>query len=360
MDDIAKRLGISSTALYRHFPNKYALFREELLRLSGLIAGTTALAEADGSPRERIDQLLDAVIAMTIANRATVRLTRWERRYLEPDDYHQLIEELTGPIRLMRALVAQVRPELSGHDRAVRAVAIFALTSSIGDHHVKVSSEVLAPLLHSASWAIIDADLTTPESATPEISETSSDAPLFRQEQLLRAAVTLFHERGYPNVSMEDIAGAANLVAASAVYRYYRGKSDLLATAFRRAAERASAAITAATSTERPPEAALAELIDGYVRDCFAERALTFVYYTEFGNVDAADQVTLRQMQQAVVTEWAALVVKARPELTMSEARVLVHACFSLVVDLGWIFRDTGICKRGKVIRILEAVAYRP
>src|SRR5687768_11778420 len=39
MDDIARRLDISSTALYRHFPSKYALFREELLRLSGIAVG---------------------------------------------------------------------------------------------------------------------------------------------------------------------------------------------------------------------------------------------------------------------------------------------------------------------------------
>lgn len=29
MEDIASRLDISSTALYRHYPSKYALFREE-------------------------------------------------------------------------------------------------------------------------------------------------------------------------------------------------------------------------------------------------------------------------------------------------------------------------------------------
>nr|WP_084503342.1 TetR family transcriptional regulator [Nocardia salmonicida] len=358
MDDIAKRLDISPTALYRHFPSKYALFREELFRLAGLMVRAAELPEdaEKWSPRERVDHFLDSMITMTITNRTTVGLARWDRRYLEPADYELFIAEFTASIRVLRVLIGQVRPELSGHDRAVRAVSIFALTSSIGDHHVSVPAQTLAALLRSACWAVIDADLTPPRICADE-TKPDADPQLFKHEQLLRAAVTLFHERGYPNVSMEDIAVAANLSAASAIYRYYRGKSDLLSSAFWLAADRVSTAITPAVLAADTPGEALGVLIDLYVRDSFAERALAFVYYAEFGHIDPADQIALRHLQQLIITEWAELVVGARPQLTMGEARILVHACFSLVVDLVRIFGDGGICPQEKVIRLLETVA---
>ncbi|MFD3745322.1 TetR/AcrR family transcriptional regulator [Nocardia sp. NPDC058633] len=357
MDDIARRLEISSTALYRHFPSKYALFREELLRLSGLALSAVELPDdaVDWSPRERLDHVLDAIVVLTITNRPTVALARWERRYLEPADFAEFTGQFTTAIAAVRALIRDVHPELDGYDRVIRAVSLFAVVSSIGDHHATVSAKALAPLLKATSWALIDADLTSEPSAAQ--TRRAADRPQpFKHELLLRKAVELFHERGYPNVSMEDIAVAADLSAASAVYRYYRSKSDLLAAAFRRAADQVSGAITPAVAAADTPAEALGTLIDLYVAGSFDERALTFVYYAEFTHVDQADQVTLRHLQQLIITEWAKLVAQARPELSIGEARILVHAAFSLVVDLGRTFGDDGICPQETVIRLLQTI----
>ncbi|MFF2082935.1 TetR/AcrR family transcriptional regulator [Nocardia sp. NPDC058176] len=357
MDDIARRLDISSTALYRHFPSKYALFREELLRLSGLALSATELpdAAADWAPRDRVDHVLDAIIGLTIANRPTAALVRWERRYLEPADFDELNNQFTAAIAALRGLIGEVRPELGRRDSAIRAVSIFAVVSSIGDHHATVPAKALAPLLKATSWALIDADLTSPGTAARASSVEERYQP-FKHDLLLRKAVELFHERGYPNVSVEDIAVAADLSAASAVYRYYRSKSDLLVAAFRRAGDRVAAAIPRAVADADTADEALGTLIDLYVAGSFDERALTFVYYAEFGHVDHADQVTLRHLQQLVITEWAKLVVAARPELSLGEARILVHAAFSLVVDLGRAFDDERICPQDTVVQLLETI----
>ncbi|MFD6455531.1 TetR/AcrR family transcriptional regulator [Nocardia sp. NPDC055165] len=357
MDDIARRLDISSTALYRHFPSKYALFREELLRLSGIAVGAVELpAEAvDWEPRRRVDHVLDAIIGLTIANRPTVALARWERRYLEPADLQEFTDQFAAAIATLRKLIGEVRPELDGRDRAVRAVSIFAVASSIGDHHATIPVKALARLLHATSWTLIDADLSGHDSTKTAGSRGEQPQP-FKHDLLLGKAVELFHERGYPNVSMEDIAAAADLSAASAVYRYYRSKSDLLVAAFRRAADRVSGAIAPATAAADTPAEALGTLIELYVSGSFAERALTFVYYAEFSHVDQPDQVTLRHLQQLIITEWAKLVVEARPDLSIGEARILVHAAFSLVVDLGRTFGDHGISPQETVIRLLETI----
>ncbi|MEV0461724.1 TetR/AcrR family transcriptional regulator [Nocardia tengchongensis] len=360
MEDIATRLGISSAALYRHYPSKYALFREELLRLSRLTAEAATLPEdSEGlSARERLNRVLDRMIAETIANRATVTLVRWERRYLDDTDRQILEEQFIVALTTLRALIADVRPELDGHDRAVRAVSMLSVISSIGDHHATLPAKSLTALLHSACDAILDTELP-PEGTVTEAPRAAEIPRSFKHELLLKKAVELFHQRGYPNVSVEDIAAAADLSAASAVYRYYRSKGDLLAAAFRRAADRVSGAIGPAVASSSSPAEALRTLVDLYVAGSFAERELTFVYYAEFGHVSAEERTMLRNVQRLIVAEWVRLLVAVRPELSEAEARILVQAGFGLVVDLGREFGGhASICPQPRVIRLMEVTLF--
>lgn len=152
---------------------------------------------------------------------------------------------------------------------------------------------------------------------------------------------------------------AAELSAASAVYRYYRSKSDLLAAAFRRAADRMAGAIGPATTSSSSPAEALSKLIDIYVTSCFAERELTYVYYAEIGHVPAEERTMLRNIQRLVIAEWVKLLVEVRPQLTQAQARILVQAAFALVVDLGRVFGDEDrSCPQDRVIRLLEVTLF--
>lgn len=54
-----------------------------------------------------------------------------------------------------------------------------------------------------------------------------------RQSQLLDIALKLFAERGVENVSMKDLAAAAN-VAQGLIYHYFRSKDELLVAVFQR------------------------------------------------------------------------------------------------------------------------------
>ncbi|RMI30319.1 TetR family transcriptional regulator [Nocardia stercoris] len=359
MEDIAGRLGISSAALYRHYPSKYALFREELQRLAEVNLAATVLPEeaAAWTPQQRIDHVLSATIATMLANRTTVALARWEQRYLERADRKAMDEQFAAATTALRRLIGELRPELDGHDRAVRAVAIFSVISSIGDHHTTIPAKPLTQLLKSTSWALIRTDLPAVDS-TPEPPPPVEIPESFKHELLLKKAVDLFKDRGYANVSMEDIASAADLSAASAVYRYYRSKSTLLAAAFRRAGDRVSGAIGPAVAAASTPADALSTLIELYVAGSFEDRALTYVYYSEFSHVDPEDRATLRHLQHQVVAEWAKLVVAVRPELTIGQARILVHAAFGLVIGLGRVFGDDGICPQPRVVQLLGVTLF--
>lgn len=360
MEDIAARLGISSAALYRHYPSKYALFREELLRLGQLtIDSVTPPPDSEGlTPQERLDVVLDKVIAETIANRATVTLVRWEQRYLDEPDRQTLADQFAAALATLRGLIADVRPELDEHERAVRAVAILSVISSVGDHHAALPVKPLTALLHSTALTLVTAELPPP-GIDADVQRATEIPQSFKHELLLKKAVELFHQRGYPNVSVEDIASAADLSAASAVYRYYRSKGDLLAAAFRRAADRVSGAIGPAVASSSSPAEALSKLIDLYVAGSFAERELTFVYYAEFGHVSAEERTMLRNVQRLIVAEWVRLLVAVRSDLSDGEARILVHAGFGLVVDMGRVFGENQrICPQERVIRLMQITLF--
>ncbi|WP_328406495.1 TetR/AcrR family transcriptional regulator [Nocardia sp. NBC_00403] len=361
MEDIASRLDITSTALYRHYPSKYALFREEALRLGGLSEEAVTLpAELCERPaEERLGHILDALIAASIANRRSAALLRWQNRYLEDVDRQILIDQLTATDTVVRALLAETRPELDSADRAVLAAAAMSVIGSISDHHVSVPVRPLTTLLRAACRSVTTCELP-PLNSTDTEAVGASEIPLtFKHELLLKRAVELFHERGYPNVSVEDIATAAGLPASSAVYRFYRSKGDILAAAFRRAADRVSAAIGPAIAASDSPEQALTTLIELYVTGSFAERDLTFVYYAEISNVPAAARTVLRNIQRLNVEEWAKLLAAVRPELTAAEARLLVHAALALVVDLGqWLGPDNPVCSRRRVIHLMQIILF--
>ncbi|WP_405178329.1 TetR family transcriptional regulator [Nocardia sp. NBC_01377] len=358
MEDIASRLDISSTALYRHYPSKYALFREETLRLGTLGVETVRIPDelAGTPPERRLDYVIDTMIAQCLANRRSAALLRWQSRYLEPEDNRVLSGQLIRVHTVVRDLLVELRPELRGDERAVLAAAALSVVGSVSDHHVSVPARALTTLLRSAGHAVIGTDLPglDAEAETPGATEI----PLtFKHELLLKRAIELFHEHGYPQVSVEDIAHAAGLPASSAVYRFYRSKGDILAAAFRRAAERVSAAIGPAIAASDGPEQALTTLIELYVRGSFAERALTFVYYAEISNVPPEDRTVLRNIQRLNVEEWAKLVGGIRPELSAAEARVLVHAALALVVDLGrWHGADNPICTPARVIWLMQVI----
>ncbi|CAM3972933.1 TetR/AcrR family transcriptional regulator [Nocardia ninae] len=358
MEDIASGLGISSAALYRHYPSKYALFREELLRVGRAMTEAVELpAEAAAwSPDQRLRHVLDALITVTIENRPTITLVRWEGRYLEPDDVTTLDDQQLTVLGALGSQLAELRPELTEDDTRVLRMALLSTITSIADHHATLPAKSLARLLGSACQPIVGAQLPAEQPAEPLQVVEIPDS--FKHELLLRKAVELFHERGYPNVSVEDIATAAGLSAASAVYRFYRGKSDLLAAAFRRAAERVSGAVGPAVANAASPEGALTTLIDQYVAGSFAERALTYVYFTEFQHVPAEERAVLRNIQRLSVEEWARLLREVRPELSPAEARFLIHAAFALVVDLGRAFDNQPMAAQGRVRLLMQLVLF--
>lgn len=340
METIATRVGISAPALYRHYSSKYELFRDAVLNLGQQLVDCTAFAEdATTDPELTLRRLVSALIDTAMANRESGGLYRWEGRYLRGDDQATLIAQIrTVHHRIQRPLMA-IRPELSSRQRWTLSTAGLSVIGSIVDHRAKLPAIQVRALLAELADAVLAADL--PDTANsiveahPPVAAVTDGS---KYEALLNESMRLFNLKGYRDTSVEDIATAAGM-PASGIYRYFSGKSDILAAAFRRAADRLSAELSAIVGTMADREDALAAVIDAYVTRSFCRPELDYVYYTERLNMTPGDQKLLGNLQRATVESWVDLAVSVRAEWTPGQARFAVHAAMSLVIDLGRLMR---------------------
>jgi AcrR family transcriptional regulator len=340
METIASRVGISAAALYRHYASKYELFRDAVLSLGQQLVDCTAFADdaAPDDPQLVLRRLTAALIDTSMTNRESGGLYRWEGRYLRGDDQATLISQMRCVHHRIQQPLRLIRPDLSSHQRWTLSTAVLSVVGSIVDHRAKLPAIQVRALLADLADAVLAAELPDAQNADDAETHTPTGAESSRYEALLDESLRLFNIKGYRDTSMEDIA-ATVAMPASGIYRYFSGKSDILAAAFRRAADRLSAETSTITTTIDDPEEALTAVIDAYVSRSFAQPELDYVYYSERLNMSAADQKILRNMQRSTVESWVELVVSVRPEWTPGQARFAVHAAMSLVVDLGRLMR---------------------
>ncbi|ORA37326.1 TetR/AcrR family transcriptional regulator [Mycobacterium aquaticum] len=337
MEAIASRVGISAAALYRHYSSKYELFRDAVLNLGQQLVDGTAFAdetESDPDPRRELRRLVAALTDTALANRESGGLYRWEARFLRGDDQTALNSQMrTVHLRIQRPLRA-LRPELGAHQRWTLSTAVLSVLGSIVDHRAKLPAGQIRAVLAEIVDSVLTADLPELPTAGDPVTDAPPATGTTKYEALLSESLRLFNQNGYRDTTMEDIASAVGM-PASGIYRYFSGKTDILAAGFRRAADRLSEDMAEVLRTVSDPEQALAVLIDSYVERSFARPELDYVYYTERLNMTAADQKILRDLQRSAVESWVNLVMPVRPQWSAGQARFAVHAAMALVIDLG-------------------------
>ncbi len=154
MEAIASRVGISATALYRHYPSKYDLFRDAVLALGEQLVDCTAFADEAPADAE------DAAQAHLRAHRYRTGQSRVGRalpvggRYLRGDDQATLIAQMrTVHRRIQRPLMA-IRPELTSRQRWMLSSSMLSVIGSIVDHHAKLPAIHVRALLAEIANAI--------------------------------------------------------------------------------------------------------------------------------------------------------------------------------------------------------------
>ena len=357
MEAIASRVGISATALYRHYPSKYDLFRDAVLALGEQLVDCTAFADEAPADAGTLRRLISALTDTALANRESGGLYRWEARYLRGDDQ----TTLNGQMRTVNRRIHTAAHGTSAGAHLATALDAVVVHAERDRQHRRSPREACPPstfvsVLAEIATAISTADVPDPpdESVAGRPERRMSGVDPSKYEALLTESVLLFNRKGYRDTTMEEIASAVGM-PTSGIYRYFSGKNDILAAIYRRAADRLSSEASSILGSFSDPEEALTALIDAYVARSFDHPELAYVYYTERVNMAPADQKILRNLQRATVESWARLVVAIRSDWTLGQARFAVHAAMALVIDVGRLVHyDNTAQSRVTVSRLLD------
>jgi AcrR family transcriptional regulator len=158
-----------------------------------------------------------------------------------------------------------------------------------------------------------------------------------RDEQILRAAVELFRERGYHAVGVDQIGERAG-VTGPAIYRHFRSKDELLATLFDQAMDRL---LLLMQDTPDDPWRALRALIEAQVRFVLADRNLLAVYVREDLALAEPYRRRFRRRQREHVERWIATVRACYPDAEEMDIKRTVHATLGMLLSAAHWPRDT-------------------
>ena len=213
MEAIASRVGISATALYRHYPSKYDLFRDAVLALGEQLVDCTAFADEAPADAATLRRLISALTDTALANRESGGLYRWEARYLRGDDQTTLNGQMrTVNRRIHRPLMA-IRPELSSRQRWTTV-----LVHAERDRQHRRPPRQVARHPHSCGAGRnrhrhFDGRCARPARRVRRGGPTRRMRGVdpSKYEALLTESVLLFNRKGYRDTTMEEIASAVGM-----------------------------------------------------------------------------------------------------------------------------------------------------
>ncbi|MCF4137233.1 TetR/AcrR family transcriptional regulator [Streptomyces sp. Tue 6430] len=327
MEEVAAGVGITAAALYRHFPNKYALFAEcAHVMVDGLVA---ALDEMP--PDAPLTEVLTAVTRVTVAHRASGGVYRWEARYLDHQDRRRLGVKFG---RLVERVDEAVQRERPLPDDRLRAMAALGAIGSITMHHTSIAGRRAEALLLASALRVAATGPAADGRGVRPVELPARPVPRTRRAEILAASVPLFARNGFANVTNGQIAEAVGLTP-SALYRHYPGKVDILAAACLQAAGLLAQGVERSLHEVAGPHDAVVALAATYVAYCFEYTELNSVAEAELAGLPADLRRPLVVAQREHIAVWEQQLRLARPELHPRQARVLVHAGFGVVVEAG-------------------------
>ncbi|MFG2848684.1 TetR/AcrR family transcriptional regulator [Kitasatospora sp. NPDC048296] len=327
MEEIAAGVGISAAALYRHFPNKYALFAE----CANVLVDRLVAALDEVPPGADLAEVLGAATRVAVAHRASGGLYRWEARYLDPEDGRLLGAKVA---RVAGRVTEVVRREFPLPDAELRAAAALGAIGSVAMHRVSIAQRRLEDALLASALRVSATDPTRAVGGPRSVELPVQPVPRTRRAEILAAAVPLFARDGFAKVTNGQIAEAVGL-APSAIYRHYPTKVDILVAACLQAAGLLAQAVDQSLNEVTDPHDAVVSLAATYVAYSFEHTALTSVAEAEIGGLPTDLRQPLILAQREHIAAWEQQLRLARPELDPRQARVLVHAGFGVVVEAG-------------------------
>ena len=161
-------------------------------------------------------------------------------------------------------------------------------------------------------------------------STPRTQAKADRRDALLGAAASLFAERGFARVSLDELGGAVG-VSGPAVYRHFAGKQAVLAALLVDTSEGLWQGGQRVVADAVDARSALRGLIDFHVAFALTNADVIRVQDRDLDSLADADRHRVRSLQRQYVELWVDVLERvvdgeARPTL-----RTRAHAVFGLI-----------------------------
>jgi AcrR family transcriptional regulator len=183
-----------------------------------------------------------------------------------------------------------------------------------------------AEIVGDARDARADATTAGATSISTERSRQKAD----RRQAILTEAATLFAQRGYAGVTIEDL-GAAVGVSGPAVYRHFPGKAAVLAAILQGASRTLLDGAERVLGEASDPAATLRELIAFHVDFALGDADVILVQDRELEQLDLGARHEVRLLQRQYVEHWVDTLARLRPDRAETELRIRAHAAFGLL-----------------------------
>lgn len=154
-----------------------------------------------------------------------------------------------------------------------------------------------------------------------------SAEPTSRRQELLDIAATAFAERGFANVTVDELGAAAG-ISGPALYHHFVGKEALLGEMLVGISERL---LADARHQARRPAGLLDRLIRSHCEFAVDNPALITLHYRDLVHVTDAEARRIRRIQSRYVAIWVDAIVATDPQVDATTARAATHAALGLV-----------------------------
>jgi AcrR family transcriptional regulator len=128
--EVAREVGVSATAIYRHFPDKYSLLRAIATRGFSLMAELQSQAAQNATGRDAFAAIGGGYVRFALRHPAIFRLM-----FSAPpqdDPFSRPMEELSGPMRTLREQIAALLPpDIPESARKAAAIRAWALVHGL-------------------------------------------------------------------------------------------------------------------------------------------------------------------------------------------------------------------------------------
>jgi AcrR family transcriptional regulator len=340
LDDIAREVGITPAALYRHFPGKAALAQAALADVIDrfIRISDEALAAGAGLPglvRRTISLALDdpSLLAAYVRENAMTEAAGLR-------DREQLLRQ-----RWAQAAGA-AQPGLDASRSLVRQRGVLGALGATTTQPALLARPRLDELLSRSCLAVL-------EGPVPDISRDQEGRelpagqrgwrpPPSRRDEILDAALGLFRRQGFAGTGIDDI-GAALGLAGSGIYRSYPSKAHILLDAYDRAGARVAVGAEEALAGAVSAQDALARLALSFAAVAIGNVDLIMVTSREGGALPDAERPRLSRRRTAIRDTWVAVLRQCRPGLAVPEARLLVRGVFPLATEAAQLARRPGV-----------------